>query len=289
LARVATADGYTLHAEAHGEGVPLVLSCALATTSENWRPQVEPLVAAGLRVVLWDFRGHGRSDAPDDPGVYDVHRVVDDLARVLDWAAPGQPAVLAGLSFGGLASLHLALRDPARVRALVLVGSGPGFKNPDAQARWTALVERTASFVLRNGMQAFAAGRAAATLVGLHPERPAAQAAARAIAAQVPHGIAHFARHVAGPAEPVLDRLGEIAAPTLVMVGEHDEQYLRAADVLAARMPRAERASIRGAGHIVNLDEPEAFDAALLGFLGRLGIARGAQAQGASAAGSAGA
>lgn len=289
MARVATADGYTLHAEAHGEGVPIVLSCALATTSENWRPQVEPLVAAGLRVVLWDFRGHGRSDAPDDPGAYDVRRVVEDLARVLDWAAPGQPAVLAGLSFGGLASLHLALRDPARARALVLVGSGPGFKNPDAQARWEALVERTASFVLRNGMQAFASGRASATLVGLHPERPAAQAAARAIAAQTPHGIAHFARRVAGPAEPVLDRLGEIEVPTLVMVGEHDEQYLRAADVLAARMPRAERASIERAGHIVNLDEPEAFDAALLGFLGRQRIARSAPGRSASAAGSGGA
>ncbi len=286
MARVATADGHTLHAEAHGEGVPIVLSCALATTSENWRPQVAPLVAAGLRVVLWDFRGHGRSDAPDDPGIYDVHRVVEDLARVLDWAAPGEPAVLGGLSFGGLASLHLALREPARVRALVLVGSGPGFKNPDAQARWETLVERTAAFVLRNGMQAFVASRAAATLIGLHPEAPAAQAAARAIGAQVPHGIAHFARRVAGPAEPVLDRLGEIQAPTLVMVGEHDEQYLRAADVLAARMPRAERTSIRGAGHIVNLDEPEAFAAALLGFLGRQGMARSALAQGASAAGS---
>jgi pimeloyl-ACP methyl ester carboxylesterase len=284
LARVATADGYTLHAEAHGEGVPIVLSCALATTCENWRPQVAPLVAAGLRVVLWDFRGHGRSDAPDDPAVYDVHRVVEDLARVLDWAAPGEPAVLAGLSFGGLASLHLALREPSRARALVLVGSGPGFKNPDAQARWETLVERTAAFVLRNGMQAFAAGRAAATLVGLHPERPAAQAAARAIAAQVPQGIAHFARRVAGPAEPVLDRLGEIQVPTLVMVGEHDEQYLRAADVLAARMPRAERASIRGAGHIVNLDQPEAFDAALLAFLGRQGIALGAHGRSTSAA-----
>ena len=274
MARVETADGLTLHAEAHGDGVPIVLSCALATTSENWRPQVAPLVAAGLRVVLWDFRGHGRSDAPDDPGAYDVHRVVDDLARVLDWAAPGEPAILAGLSFGGLASLHLALRDPARARALVLIGSGPGFKNPEAQARWQAQTERTAAFVRRNGMQAFVGGRAASTLVGRHTEAPAARAAANAIAAQQPHGIAHFARQVAGPAEPVIDRLAEIQTPALVMVGEQDEQFLRAADVLAARMPRAERVAIPAAGHILNLDQPEAFDAALLGFLERQGLAR---------------
>lgn len=278
MARVVCADGIAVHAEVYGSGVPIALSCALATTADNWRPQIEPLVAAGMRVVLWDYRGHGRSDAPDDPRAYDVHQVVEDLSRVLDWAAPGEPAVLGGLSFGGLASLHLALRDPARARALVLVGSGPGFKNPDAQARWEALVERTASFVLSKGMEAFVASRAVATLVGLHPERPAAQWAARSIAAQTPHGIAHFARRVAGPAEPVIDRLGEIEAPTLVVVGEHDEQYLRAAEVLTARMPRAERMQIAGAGHIANLDEPAAFDAALLGFLARQGIARGAGA-----------
>lgn len=283
MARVAAADGYALHAEAHGHGAPIVFSCALATTCENWRPQVAPLCAAGMRVVLWDFRGHGRSDAPDDPGAYRVERVVDDLARVQEQLAPGEPAVLAGLSFGGLASLHLALREPARVRALVLVGSGPGFKNPDAQARWEAMVERTASFVETKGMQAFAASRASATLVGLHPEAPAAVAAARAIAAQTPHGIAHFARRVAGPAEPVLDRLGEIEAPALVLVGEHDEQFLRAADVLAARLPRAERVTIAGAGHIPNLDAPEAFDAALLGFLRKHGIAGGAALRAAGA------
>src|SRR5262245_9308503 len=192
-----------------------------------------------MRVVLWDYRGHGRSDAPEDANAYHVERVVDDLARVLDALAPGEPAVLAGLSFGGLASLHLTLRDPARVRALVLIGSGPGFKNPEAQARWQAQNDRTASFVLEKGMAAFAA-RAAATLVGQHPDAAAARAAAAAIAAQSAHGIAHFARRVAGPAEPVIDRLGEIAAPALVLVGERDEQFLRAADVLAARLPRAE-------------------------------------------------
>ena len=53
--KVATRDGHAVYAEAHGAGIPVVLSCALATTHENWRPQVEPLVAAGARVVLWDL------------------------------------------------------------------------------------------------------------------------------------------------------------------------------------------------------------------------------------------
>jgi pimeloyl-ACP methyl ester carboxylesterase len=192
---------------------------------------------------------------------------------VCEWAAGAEPVVLGGLSFGGLASLHLALAQPARVRALLLVDSGPGFKQPEAQARWEAMVERTASAVERSGMAAFARGRAAPTLVGLHPDAPAGRVATAAIAAQTPHGVAHFARRVAGPAPPVIDRLGEIDVPALVIVGEKDEAYLRAAEVLEARLPRAERQTIAGAGHIVNLDAPEAFAAAVAGFLARLASA----------------
>jgi pimeloyl-ACP methyl ester carboxylesterase len=268
--RVPTRDGLSLHVEIHGEGLPLVLSCALATTHENWRPQVQPLVAAGARVALWDYRGHGLSDAPDAPELYDLDHVLDDLERVLDAVAPAGPAVLGGLSFGGLASLHLALRRPERVRGLLLVDTGPGFKRPEAQARWEAQVERTASYVERKGMQAFAESRAAATLVGLRPELPAARAAARAIAAQTPHGIAHFSRRVAGPARPVIDALGQIAVPALVVVGEKDEAYLRAADVLEARIPQAERVTISGAGHIVNIEAAAAFNEVVEGFLARL-------------------
>lgn len=270
MARVETRDGHTVHAEAHGEGIPVVLSCALATTHENWRPQVQPLVDAGARVVLWDYRGHGLSDAPEDPDAYHLDIVLDDLRRVIDWAVGDEPAVVGGLSFGGLASLHLALAEPARVRALLLVDTGPGFKKPEAQAGWEAMVERTASYVEKRGMAAFVGGKAAGTMVGLHPELPASKAAAAAIAAQTPHGIANFARRVAGPASPVMDRLGEIAVPALIIIGEKDDQYLRAADVLEARIPNAERVTIAGAGHITNLDDPEAFDKAVIAFLSRL-------------------
>jgi pimeloyl-ACP methyl ester carboxylesterase len=267
--RVATRDGHAVYAEAHGAGIPLVLSCALVTTHENWRPQVAPLVAAGARVVLWDYLGHGLSDAPADPAAYHIDRVVDDLARVLDWAAPGEPAVLGGLSFGGLLSMHLALAEPKRARGLLLVDTGPGFKNPDAQANWESMVGRIAASVERGGMAAYAA-KAAGALVGQRTDTPAARAAAAAIAAQTPHGIANFARRVAGPASPTIDRLGELDLPALVIVGEKDDAYLRAAEVLETRLPRAERRTIAGAGHIVNLDAPEAFEAEVIAFLKRV-------------------
>ena len=267
MTTVRASDGVALYAEAHGSGPPVLLSCGLCTTHVNFRPQVETLVAAGFRAVLWDYRGHGRSESPDDPEAYTLEQVVDDLGRVLEWAAPGQPAIVGGLSFGGLASLHFALDDPGRVRARLLIDSGPGFKNPKAAAAWVKQVERTASFIETRGLREFVDGRAGITTVGLRPELPAAVAAGNAIAEQNPKGLAFFARRITGPAAPVIDRLGEIGVPALVLVGEKDEPFLRAAEVMAKRIPNATHVCIPGAGHIANLEQTEAFDAALLNFL----------------------
>ena len=201
-ARVPASDGVALHAEAHGDGPPLLLSPGYCQTHENFRPQAASLARAGYRVVLWDYRGHGLSEAPLDPARYSMAQVVDDLGRVLDWGAPGRRAVLGGLSFGGLASLHFALAHPSRVRALLLFASGPGFKNPEAQARWEAQVGRIADRLEARGFEGYVDGRAAPTAIGLRPELPAAQAAGRAILAQDPRAVALFGRRVAGPASP---------------------------------------------------------------------------------------
>jgi len=267
MAWVEASDGVRLYAEMHGDGVPLIFSCAYCTTHENWRAQVAPLVEAGARVILWDFRGHGLSHAPEDPAGYSIEQVVDDLARVLDWAAPGEPAVPAGLSVGGLASPHFAHRYPDRVRALMLVGSGPGFKNPDAQARWEKQVARTGEILESKGLAAFVAGRAGATTIGRRPELPAARAAAAAIIEQDPSSLAEFGRRVAGPAPSLIDQLGEIQLPALVLVGEQDEAYQRAAEVMVAKLPRAELARIPGAGHIVNIEAAEEFNARAAAFV----------------------
>ena len=163
--------------------------------------------------------------------------------------------------------MHFALRFPERVRALLLFGSGPGFKNPEAAARWQAQCDRTAGFLESRGLRAFVEGKSGRTVVGLRPDLPAAQAAAEAAIAQDPRGLALFSRLVGGPAPPVMDELAQIRVPVLVLVGELDEAYLRAADVMAAKLPRAHKVVIPGAGHIANLEQTAAFDEAVLGFL----------------------
>jgi pimeloyl-ACP methyl ester carboxylesterase len=269
--KVEASDGAQLYVEVHGEsGIPILFSCAYCTTHENWRSQVEPLVAAGARVILWDFRGHGLSDAPPEPERYSIEQVVDDLGRVLDAVSPGEPVVLAGLSFGGLASIHFALAHPERTRALALVDSGPGFKNPDAQAKWTAQVARTAEVLTTRGFDAFVRGKAAITCVGRHLDLPASKAAAASIEKQDPQGLANFGIHISGPAPAVIDELSTIACPALVVVGSEDKPYLRAAEVMAAKIPNAEHQVIEGAAHIVNIEATDAFNAVLIDFLKRL-------------------
>ncbi|MEZ4282869.1 MAG: alpha/beta hydrolase [Myxococcota bacterium] len=281
---VTTRDGIRLAYEHHlpaaaAPGSPprptVIFSCAYCTTRENWRGQIAPLLAAGHPVVVWDLRAHGDSRIPasapaSGPPAWSIDDIVADLDAIAEAATPNAPFIAAGLSFGGLASLHYAVRHPRRVAALVLIASGPGFKNAEAAAAWAAQVERTASFLETRGLEAFVAGRAGTTCIGRRPELPAAQAAARAIVAQEVAGLARFGREVSGPAPPVIDALGGIEVPALVLVGEHDQPFLRAGEVMAAKLPRARHVVVPDAGHIVNIEQAERFDRELLDFLASL-------------------
>ncbi|MFP6654828.1 MAG: alpha/beta hydrolase [Myxococcota bacterium] len=245
----------------------VIFSSAFSTTHENWRGQVEPIVSAGHSVVLWDLRGHGDSEAPDGPDGYSMDAVIADLWAVAEATTPDAPFVAAGLSFGGLASLHFAVRHPERVAALALIDAGPGFKNPEAAAGWAAQVERTARFLEERGFEAFVSGRAGPTCIGGKPDLPAARAAAAAICAQSVAGVARFGREVSGLAPSVIDDLASLTMPALVLVGEEDKPFLRAAEVMAAKLPRAKHVVIPGAGHIVNIEEAELFNREMLDFL----------------------
>ncbi len=271
MAIIQASDGVRLHVERYGDagagGVPIVFSCAYSTTHANWLGQVDPLVAAGHTVALWDYRGHGRSEAPRSSDAYTMDQVVRDLGSVLDWLSPDEPGVLAGLSFGGLASLHFAVAHPERVRGLVLAASGPGFKNPEAAAGWKQRSERTAEIIETRGFDAFVTGKAAPTCIGRRPDLPAARAAAEAILAQDRHGVAEFGRRVAGLAPSVIDDLARIEIPALVVVGAEDEAYSRAAEVMASKLPKARLEVVAGAGHILNIETAEIFDGLVLDFL----------------------
>ena len=274
MATLVTNEGNTIYFERHVPdevtGATVIFSCAYCTTHENWRGQVDPLVAAGHPVVLWDLRGHGDSPAPEGGERWSIENVVTDLYAVAEATTPDAPFVAAGLSFGGLASLHFMKRHPERITALALVGSGPGFKNAEAAAGWAAQVERTANFLETRGFADFVNGRAGTTCIGNRPELPAAQAAAKPIIEQSVEGIARFGREISGPAPSVIDELADMNVPAVVLVGEHDKAFLRAGEVMAAKLPQAHHVAVPDAGHIVNIEQADVFNSELAKFLKEL-------------------
>ncbi|HXZ86591.1 MAG TPA: alpha/beta hydrolase [Myxococcota bacterium] len=252
-------DGAKIFWRASGDGPPLLLSCASFSTHLHWAGQ-EAALARFVRVVSWDYRGHGQSDAPEEPARYTLEQVVDDLGRVHAAAAGGEPAFAAGLSVGGIVSLAYARARPERVRGLILCNTGPGFKNPEALAQWQAMLERSAAKFGEVGIERYLEGsRAQAELLGLDPGSGLAAEARRGVLSSSVGGLQRFARGVAGPVPNLVDVLGEIRQPALILVGEKDANFQRASHVMAAKLPQAERVEIAGAGHVLNLDQPEAF------------------------------
>lgn len=267
MATARASDGARLFYRAVGAGPPLILSSASFSTHLHWSA-LEPLLAPHCQLISWDYRGHGRSEAPEEPRRYSLAQVVDDLRAVHDAAAQGEPAYVGGLSVGGLVSLSYYLAHPERVRALLLCNTGPGFKNPEALAGWRSMLERAAARLEAVGLEAYLEGpRAQAELLGLEPESERARAVRPGILASSVRGLVLFARHVTGPVPNLVDRLREIDVPALVLVGARDPAFQRASEVMAAKLPRARRVVLEGAGHVANLDRPEAFAHEVLRFL----------------------
>jgi pimeloyl-ACP methyl ester carboxylesterase len=268
---VESADGTKIFYRVAGEGTPLILSAASFSTHRHW-VEAQATLSRRLKVVTWDYRGHGRSEAPEADERYSLAKTLEDLRAVHAAAAGDEPAVLGGLSLGGTVSLSYALAHPDLVRALLLVNAGPGFKRPEALRDWQEMLERAARKMEREGLPAYlAGGRARAQLVGLRPESEGARQAVEGILESRVAGLARFARRVAGPVPNLVDELHRIEQPALILVGELDPAFHRAAEVMAAKLPAATRLALPDAGHVLNLDRPAAFAKEVEAFLERAG------------------
>ncbi|HEV2979785.1 MAG TPA: alpha/beta fold hydrolase [Solirubrobacteraceae bacterium] len=242
--------GVRIHYEvsgSHTNRAPLLLSHGFRASARMWEHNVGAL-CGDREVLAWDMRGHARSDVPADASDYGVEHSIQDMLLLLD-VLGAQPAALCGMSLGGYLSLALAAAHPKRVAALILVDTGPGFRRDQPRERWNAFAQRTAAALERDGLAAMRASPEA----GSHRE---------AI------GLAHTARQVMAQRDArVIDSLEAIAVPTLAVVGALDEDFLSAADYMAAKIPGARKVVLEGAGHAANIEAAEAFNAAVHEFL----------------------
>ena len=238
-----------LYYEDHGKGPAVLLSHGYSATSRMWAPQVRGL-AERFRLITWDLRGHGRSDSPDDPSAYSETLSVEDMSAILD-ACGIERAVIGGLSLGGYLSLAFHLEHPARVRALLLFDTGPGYRNEEGRRRWNAMAETYARGFEERGIAAL--GTSAEVRASEHRSARGLALAARGILVQ------RDAR--------VIDSLPAIRVPTLVLWGARDEAFFKPCEYMAAKIPEARRVILPDAGHAANLDQPHAFNAAVAEFL----------------------
>ena len=110
-------DGVKIYYEVHGRGPALLLTHGYSSTSAMWKGQIEAL-SKHHKLVLWDMRGHGQSDYPDDPAAYSEALTVADMAALLD-AVGAKTAIVGGLSLGGYMSLAFYRAHPDRVAGAV--------------------------------------------------------------------------------------------------------------------------------------------------------------------------
>jgi pimeloyl-ACP methyl ester carboxylesterase len=176
-------------------------------------------------VTAWDLRGHGETERTDNPADYSSDLALADLTQLVTDA--GAPVVLGGHSFGGYLSLALAQTRPDFVRALILVATGPGFRNVEAREQWNATITGASE-----GMQL-----------------PA-------------HVLALGHQHDSA----VLDNLSAVKVPVLVIVGERDKRFHASTDLFANKLG-ARVLRVPDAGHHVHNTHIDAVGPVVLDFL----------------------
>jgi pimeloyl-ACP methyl ester carboxylesterase len=252
--RLQRPDGVTLAFEVHNpqaSGVPLFLTHGFGATAGMWNPNIDAL-SVDRPVIVWDQRGHGSSDAPKEMDGYSEEISVADMTAILD-AAGADRAVLGGMSLGGYLSLAFHLVHPQRVAALVLVDTGPGYRNDEARDKWNAWVERRAQELERGQTRA----ESSAELAQAVHENP--------------EGLPRAARGVMAQKDArVITSLDSIAVPTLVIVGAQDTDFLAGADYMHRRIANSRKVVIDNAGHAANMDQPETFNTAVRELLEQL-------------------
>lgn len=273
--RTAELGDVSLHVVDAGEGGrPVMLVHGFTANSDEVAGVMEPLAGLGWHAVAPDLRGHGRSDRPADAGAYSLELMAGDVLALADWLGWDRFALLGHSMGGGVAQL-IALDHPERLTGLILAstfhGPVPGIS--------MELVQLGCWVVREAGMEGLADAQAAR-----RTENPESVAAFERLQEAIPgYAEASRARLVSTSPdmwmamaprfvdqEDRLERLAALDVPTAVIVGELDGTMGDDCRRLAEAMPGSHLTVIPGAGHVPQLEAPEAWWAAVSGFLSRL-------------------
>lgn len=253
-------NGIELYYEIHGQSGPwVVLSHSLACDLHMWDAQIDVLKDS-YRVLAFDTRGHGKSDAPK--GEYTLDQLVEDAKGLLDEAGVEKPHWV-GLSMGGMIGMMFELKYPGAFRSLVLCDTSSRMP-PELAPVWAGRI-KTAT---ESGM----AGVVESTLERWFTEpfrksrRDVIDGVAKMIAATKVDGYAGCCHAI--PKLDCTDRLHQIACPVQIIVGEQDAGTpVAMSEAIHSAIAGSELVIIRQASHLSNLEQPGKFNEALQRFL----------------------
>ncbi|MGH7302908.1 MAG: alpha/beta fold hydrolase [Candidatus Rokuibacteriota bacterium] len=263
-----TDDRVRLYYEEHGRGgTPLVLAYGIGGNADMWDVNRDAL-AARHRLVLWEPRGHARSDSPEDPARYSFQRWALDLKAVLDHLGI-KKAHVGGLSLGAGIATRFALRFPARARSLVVTNSSSAAGLP-LSVENLVMRARSIEITLTKGMEAMAEFAMAA-----NPnlsERLAIEPSAKAEFYEEyrrlsPIGYANSLRALLAM-DHITDELPRLRLPVLLIGGDRDPS-LAPMKVMLRKVRGAKLVVLSPASHFGNRDQPDAWNRTVLEFLAR--------------------
>ncbi|MEJ2709878.1 MAG: alpha/beta hydrolase [Anaerolineales bacterium] len=257
-----------IYYEIAGEGRPLVMIHAGVADSRQWDNEFA-YFAQRFRVLRYDLRGYGKSEP-----VAGEYSHFQDLNALLDYLHLDQPLILMGCSMGGGLAMDFALAQPSRVKALIMVDSGPPGLELDvpAPAKFEAAekayeagdLDRVAEIETQiwfDGMDR------TPTQVNQSMRRLAYEMNRNALALEA-RGLG---KRLPDAQVPAVERLSELHLPVLVIVGAQDIPYIQAAaDYMQEKIPSARKAIIQDAAHLSNMDHPAEFQRIIDAFLEEL-------------------
>ena len=271
-----TDDGVTLHYEEAGSGTPMVFVHEYAGDHRSWEAQMR-FFSRRYRCITYAARGYTPSEVPSDPEKYSQDRATDDIAAVIKGLGLG-PTHVVGLSMGGFATLHMGLRHPDLARSLVAAGVGYGAA-PGKTAQFHAETDAAIARIRAEGMDKFGKtySRGPTRLV-FEEKDPRGYAEFQAqLCEHSTEGSALTMNGVQRRRPSLFDLEAQFRAmtvPTLVIAGDEDDPTLEASLYLKRTIKSSALLVMPKCGHTMNLEDPDAFNRAVLDFVTQVDCGR---------------
>lgn len=265
-------DGVRLYYEEAGSGSAIIFVHEFAGDHRSWEPQMR-YFARRYRCVTYGARGYPPSDIPEDVEMYSQVHAAEDILAVMDHLGIDR-AHIVGLSMGGMAALHFGLRHPERATSLVAAGAGYG-SEPGTEEEFRTESIGFADRYLAEGSEAFAETYGTSPVrVQMRAKDPRGwQEFYKVLAEHSPLGASNTMRgyQARRPSLYTLeDEFRRMDVPTLVVNGDEDDRCLEPGLFLKRTIPACGLLVLPKTGHIINLEEPMAFNQAVAEFFAQV-------------------